>query len=221
MTSIFASESTTPFSDRLWRFSILRVCPCFRPRARGFGLRPMPTGGSDGYNPINPAPTAVIFQAKAVVSSARKALARQVAGSPSAPSVPPVRISPKWACPSSHVGKLGPRASGYVGAGYFQPEEGQFGCIGCDSLGDFYQDQRGATACVACPANSVRYIGVLSAETKSSCQCKEGDTSQVRCCRRNSEFEELQLLDAQATTMETADLERCVFCDAFAAITGG
>ena len=65
-------------------------------------------------------------------------------------------------------------ASSHFGAGYFQPELAQSGCISCDSLGDFYQNQPGQTACVACAVNSQRYNGVLSAGNKSSCQCKEG-----------------------------------------------
>jgi hypothetical protein len=65
-------------------------------------------------------------------------------------------------------------ASSHFGAGYFQPELAQSGCISCDSLGDFYQNQPGQTACVACAVNTQRYNGVLSAVNKSSCQCKEG-----------------------------------------------
>jgi hypothetical protein len=59
-------------------------------------------------------------------------------------------------------------------AGYFQSQKGQFGCISCDSLGDFYQELRGQNLCVPCPDTTKRYIGVLSAATRSSCQCKEG-----------------------------------------------
>ncbi len=58
--------------------------------------------------------------------------------------------------------------------GLFQPEPAQFGCISCDNLGDFYQDRPGQTACVACPANAQRFVGVLSAANRSACQCKEG-----------------------------------------------
>jgi hypothetical protein len=61
-----------------------------------------------------------------------------------------------------------------MSAGYFQSQTGQFGCISCDSLGDFYQNLPGQTLCVSCPDSTKRYIGVLSAATRSSCQCKEG-----------------------------------------------
>ena len=82
-------------------------------------------------------------------------------------------------------------------AGFFQPEPGQFGCMSCDSLGDFYQvrlrnrlsrvrlrnrfspgdfyqDLLGKTSCQACPKNSRRYNGVLSSANRTACQCKEG-----------------------------------------------
>ena len=60
------------------------------------------------------------------------------------------------------------------GSGYFQSETGQLGCIHCDSLGDFYQEQRGQSFCLHCPPNTQRYMGVLSAANRSSCQCNEG-----------------------------------------------
>jgi len=60
------------------------------------------------------------------------------------------------------------------GAGYFQPEQGQFGCLSCDSLGDFFQEAQARTSCQACAANTRRFVGVLSAMNRSSCQCKEG-----------------------------------------------
>ena len=61
-------------------------------------------------------------------------------------------------------------------AGSFQPEEGQFGCVSCDSLGnDVYQEQGAQTSCEACATNTQRYLGLLSAANKSSCQCKKGD----------------------------------------------
>ncbi len=59
-------------------------------------------------------------------------------------------------------------------AGYFQSVEGQFGCISCDDVGDFYQDRASQTFCIRCPANTQRFVGVLSAVNKSACQCKEG-----------------------------------------------
>jgi hypothetical protein len=43
-------------------------------------------------------------------------------------------------------------------------------------LGDFYQEQRAQESCEACPANNQRYVGVLSAANRSSCQCKKGVT---------------------------------------------
>jgi hypothetical protein len=58
--------------------------------------------------------------------------------------------------------------------GFFQPEQGQFGCISCDNLGDYYQDLPGLTFCQTCAKNTQRYVGVLSAANRSSCQCKGG-----------------------------------------------
>ena len=61
----------------------------------------------------------------------------------------------------------------------FQPEEGQYGCISCDSLGDgFYQELRGQTSCQDCPAHTQRYIGVLDGASRSACQCKAGVQSE-------------------------------------------
>jgi hypothetical protein len=60
-------------------------------------------------------------------------------------------------------------------AGYFQPDERQFGCIGCDSIGNFYQELSAQTLCIACPQNSQRYPGVSSSGNKSACLCKAGD----------------------------------------------
>ena len=65
--------------------------------------------------------------------------------------------------------------------GYFQSEVGQFGCINCDSLGDFYQEWAAQTSCTACAKNTQRYVGVLSAANRSSCQCKEGVQSSLLC----------------------------------------
>jgi hypothetical protein len=61
--------------------------------------------------------------------------------------------------------------------GYFQPDKGQFGCISCDILGDYYQELSAQSSCVACPPSTKRFIGALTAATQSSCQCKEGDVS--------------------------------------------
>jgi hypothetical protein len=61
-------------------------------------------------------------------------------------------------------------------AGMFQPATGQFGCISCDGLGNFYQELQGQTSCQACAAHTQRYLGVLNASSRSSCQCKEGAT---------------------------------------------
>ena len=62
----------------------------------------------------------------------------------------------------------------YDAIGYFQPEQGQFGCINCDSLGNVYQDKSSQTTCQHCAANTTRYLGVLDGANRSSCQCKEG-----------------------------------------------
>ena len=65
--------------------------------------------------------------------------------------------------------------------GYFQPDKGQSGCVSCDIiLGDSYQELSAQSSCVACPANTVRFIGVLTAATRSACRCKEGDVSVER-----------------------------------------
>jgi hypothetical protein len=66
--------------------------------------------------------------------------------------------------------------------GQFQPKEGQYGCLECDSLGDFYQELQGQTSCQPCPANTQRYVGVLGAGSRSACQCKAG--VQYRCVSR-------------------------------------
>ena len=64
--------------------------------------------------------------------------------------------------------------------GYFQPDKGQFGCISCDIVrGDFYQELSAQSSCVACPPSTQRFVGVLTAATKRSCQCKEGDATDV------------------------------------------
>ena len=76
-------------------------------------------------------------------------------------------------------------------AGYFQPEAGQFGCLSCDVLGDFYQEQEAQVSCEPCAENAQRYIGVLSAVNKSSCQCKNGATFDAFC---RVQLQRLQLL---------------------------
>jgi hypothetical protein len=58
--------------------------------------------------------------------------------------------------------------------GQFQPDVGQYGCLNCDSLGDFFQELQGQTFCVKCPQNTRRFLGVLSAANRTACQCKEG-----------------------------------------------
>ena len=63
------------------------------------------------------------------------------------------------------------------GAGLFQPDSGQYGCLSCDSLGDFYQDLQGQTSCQFCPQNTQRHIGVLDGANRTACQCKEGAIS--------------------------------------------
>ena len=65
-----------------------------------------------------------------------------------------------------------------VHAGYFQPEQGQFGCISCDlGLGDAFQELSGQSSCHACAAHTRRYIGVLGAANQSACRCKEGSST--------------------------------------------
>jgi hypothetical protein len=61
-----------------------------------------------------------------------------------------------------------------VGAGMFQSDPAQFGCISCDKLGSFYQASPGQTSCSTCPVSTQRFIGVLSGATIDACQCKEG-----------------------------------------------
>ncbi len=63
--------------------------------------------------------------------------------------------------------------------GQFQPETGQYSCINCDRLGNFYQDRAGQTSCQHCEDNTQRYIGVLSAANKTACQCMAGAPSSL------------------------------------------
>jgi hypothetical protein len=72
------------------------------------------------------------------------------------------------------LGGLSAAESKHACAGYFQPDVGQFGCISCDSLGDYYQELQGETFCRRCPANTTRYRGGLDGANRSSCECKEG-----------------------------------------------
>ena len=58
--------------------------------------------------------------------------------------------------------------------GYFASESGQFSCIDCNSVGDFYQERSGQSKCEACAPNTQRYITDLSAANRSTCQCKAG-----------------------------------------------
>ena len=58
--------------------------------------------------------------------------------------------------------------------GYFASESGQFSCINCNSVGDFYQERSGQRKCDACALNTQRYITDLSAANRSTCQCKAG-----------------------------------------------
>ena len=59
-------------------------------------------------------------------------------------------------------------------AGSFNSLSGQTGCTSCDSLGDFYQEAPGQEHCDICPRNTRRYLGVLSAANRTSCQCMAG-----------------------------------------------
>ena len=58
--------------------------------------------------------------------------------------------------------------------GYFASRSGQFKCIDCDELGDFYQERPGETSCDPCPLNTQRYLNLLSATNRSACQCNSG-----------------------------------------------
>jgi hypothetical protein len=59
-------------------------------------------------------------------------------------------------------------------AGMFQRDQGQYSCIDCDNLGDYYQDQPNATACIPCPPNTMRYSGKGSSANVTSCLCQKG-----------------------------------------------
>jgi len=58
--------------------------------------------------------------------------------------------------------------------GYVAGKPGQFSCVNCDDLGDFYQELSGQMSCDPCPLNTQRYLTVLSATNRSACQCKTG-----------------------------------------------
>jgi hypothetical protein len=80
--------------------------------------------------------------------------------------------------------------------GQFQPVDGQFGCISCDSLGGFYQEWAAQTSCQECAKNTRRYIGVLNAANRSSCQCKEGARSSLRVLARGTRAQGATALSA-------------------------
>ena len=71
-------------------------------------------------------------------------------------------------------------------SGHYTNTAGQRACISCDSVGgksSFYQESPNATACIECPENFQRYVGVLSAANRSSCMCRPGfffPTSQTK-----------------------------------------
>jgi hypothetical protein len=92
-------------------------------------------------------------------------------------------------------------------AGFFQPEEGQFSCINCDSLGNAYQEQEARSFCHLCASNTQRYVGVLSALNRSSCQCKEGASSEHTFVIR---WRPTPLRCVQATMPKARRQERCV-----------
>ena len=98
-------------------------------------------------------------------------------------------------------------------AGYFQPEAAQFGCLSCDSLGDFYQDSHGETSCRACAATTQRYFGLLSGANRTSCQCKAGDGF-VAVAALGPISNTLSRPSMQATMIEMASRARCVTLDA-------
>jgi hypothetical protein len=66
--------------------------------------------------------------------------------------------------------------------GYFARKVGQFSCISCDDLGDFYQELPGALSCNPCPQSTQRYVAVLSGTNRSACQCKNGAFCQPGEC---------------------------------------
>jgi hypothetical protein len=57
--------------------------------------------------------------------------------------------------------------------GEFQSKAAQFGCISCDSLGHYYQEESNSTSCDACPLNTQRAVGSVG-NNRTSCRCKEG-----------------------------------------------
>ena len=67
-------------------------------------------------------------------------------------------------------------------AGKFQPDYGGVACLSCDNLGDYYQEDKGATRCELCPTNTRRYptgaitegASIVTGANKTSCTCKEG-----------------------------------------------
>ena len=92
-------------------------------------------------------------------------------------------------------------------AGYFQPEAAQFSCISCDSLGDFYQELQGQSSCLSCVEGTQSYVGVLTAENKSACQCKQGDVS-IRLALSYIKLNGCNY-DVQAITPNMAGPARC------------
>ena len=58
--------------------------------------------------------------------------------------------------------------------GEFQSAPGQFGCINCDSLGNFYNELYAQPSCTPCALNTQRYLGLMSGTNRTACMCKEG-----------------------------------------------
>jgi len=87
--------------------------------------------------------------------------------------------------------------------GYFASLPRQPGCISCDNLGDYYQELGAQSACLLCPTQTVRHLGVLTAANKSACMCKEGTypvTAAVRVALRDWSIRCCRILEARWAT---------------------
>ncbi len=147
----------------------------------GFGDQTIPmqwTRGSNQY--VADVPTELISQPGRYDLVVRANNAWNETGSPTTCELLRRTISVKDAtstpCPAGTYGANDGRGvCRLCDPGRFQPDQGQYSCLNCDSLGDFFQEQPGQTFCRACAANTIRYIGESSSSAnKSSCQCKEG-----------------------------------------------
>jgi hypothetical protein len=56
--------------------------------------------------------------------------------------------------------------------GEFSPNTRSESCLRCDNVGgNYYQEQKGRTTCVQCPAKTTRVVG-SSGANKSKCMCQ-------------------------------------------------